>query len=392
VKKRIDVFISYRRKGGIGIARSVNERLTQYGYNCFFDIDSLRSGEFNEKIFKYIDMCKDFIVILTPNSLDETPDHESWMHKEIRYALEHNKNIIPIADEDFTYPEIMPPDIEKLKYINTIKANEELFNEVIERVKKFLRSKSKNFIIYIALCFVLPIMCILLINLVGDNTLSEANLYSTEALTGENYYLTESKNSLYKKYIDIIAIHDENGDLHLRNRSLDSQNYGGVLNGTGADILSDKETVYIGEREYGYLHGYCVFKTYDDTYGEVYYLGGMEGDSRNGYYTIISTTDQTVNYARCENELIKEFSPNPDDIFPEEINVSESNNKKIIRMKYRGNFPVDMEVNLEEKTMSIYSDIYIRCQTESNTFDFGTVTYDEKYKTLSAEVIETISP
>jgi hypothetical protein len=29
-----------------------------------------------------------------------------------------------------------PADIEKLKYFNTIKANDELFNEVIEKLKK----------------------------------------------------------------------------------------------------------------------------------------------------------------------------------------------------------------------------------------------------------------
>ena len=54
-EKKEDIFISYRRKGGEWFAYVIYLKLTDLGYSCFFDKESLR---------------QDFILILPPHALD----------------------------------------------------------------------------------------------------------------------------------------------------------------------------------------------------------------------------------------------------------------------------------------------------------------------------------
>ena len=56
---KYDIFISYRRDGGDTLAQLIYDRLTDRGYSVFLDIESLRSGKFNEKLFSVIDECRD---------------------------------------------------------------------------------------------------------------------------------------------------------------------------------------------------------------------------------------------------------------------------------------------------------------------------------------------
>lgn len=43
-EKKEDIFISYRRKGGEWFAYVIYLKLTDLGYSCFFDKESLRGG------------------------------------------------------------------------------------------------------------------------------------------------------------------------------------------------------------------------------------------------------------------------------------------------------------------------------------------------------------
>ena len=65
-----DVFISYRRDGGDTLAQLIYDRLTERGYRVFLDIESLRSGKFNEKLLEVISQCRDLVVILPPGALE----------------------------------------------------------------------------------------------------------------------------------------------------------------------------------------------------------------------------------------------------------------------------------------------------------------------------------
>ena len=59
---KYDIFVSYRRDGGDATAILISERLSKRGYKVFFDLESMRSGDFNEQIYDTIDTCSDVIV------------------------------------------------------------------------------------------------------------------------------------------------------------------------------------------------------------------------------------------------------------------------------------------------------------------------------------------
>ena len=65
-----DVFISYRRDGGFEMARLLYEHLKSAGLNPFFDLEELRSGQFNVKLYSAIDDSANFLLVLPPQSLD----------------------------------------------------------------------------------------------------------------------------------------------------------------------------------------------------------------------------------------------------------------------------------------------------------------------------------
>ena len=114
----MSLFISYRRNGGELLAKTLHDRLTYLGYKVFYDIETLNSGNFNEKIYKAIDACDDFIIILSPGALDRCSEPDDWVTKEIAYALLKNKNIIPIIFQNFEFPQILPNSINLLRYQN----------------------------------------------------------------------------------------------------------------------------------------------------------------------------------------------------------------------------------------------------------------------------------
>lgn len=138
---KYNVFISYRRNGGEYTARMICDRLSDLGYDVFFDVEALRSGDFNTKLYSVIDECDDVILILSPGALDRCASEEDWVRREIEYAIEKGKNIIPIMLRGFEFPEILPHTIEAIRFKNGIQANSEFFDAFIEKLQSFLSSK-----------------------------------------------------------------------------------------------------------------------------------------------------------------------------------------------------------------------------------------------------------
>ena len=58
------------------LGQLLHDRLTEKGYKVFFDVESLRSGKFNEELYRVMDKCRDVIVVLPPNALVDTVRHE----------------------------------------------------------------------------------------------------------------------------------------------------------------------------------------------------------------------------------------------------------------------------------------------------------------------------
>lgn len=141
MERKYDVFISYRRQGGEQTARIICDRLTDAGYNVFFDVEALRSGAFNTKLYSVIDECRDVVVVLSQNSLDRCINEDDWVRLEIAHALKAGKNVIPVFLRGFEFPETLPENIAQLKYQNGLEANSDFFDAFIDKLKRFLRSK-----------------------------------------------------------------------------------------------------------------------------------------------------------------------------------------------------------------------------------------------------------
>lgn len=140
---KYSVFISYRRDGGEYTAKILRDKLGELGYSVFFDVEALRSGDFNTKLYSVIDECDDFLLILSPGALDRCKSDDDWVRREIEYALERGKNVVPILLRGFKFPDILPESIENVRYKNGIEANTEFFDAFIKKLQVFLTAKPK---------------------------------------------------------------------------------------------------------------------------------------------------------------------------------------------------------------------------------------------------------
>lgn len=96
MKKKYDIFISYRREGGINSAIALHSTLLSMNYRAFLDVNNLQSGKFDEALLDVIEHCKDFLLVLSPGALDRCVNEDDWVRREVTYAMERGKNIIPI--------------------------------------------------------------------------------------------------------------------------------------------------------------------------------------------------------------------------------------------------------------------------------------------------------
>lgn len=145
MKEHFDIFISYRREGGLELADSIYQRLINAGYSAFLDLEQLNSGKFNTKLIGVIEQCQDFILVLPPDALDRCADEDDWVRQEVECALKHKKNIIPIMLRGFEWPSVdaLPESLRDLPNYNGISASDHnVFVENVERLKRnFLKSK-----------------------------------------------------------------------------------------------------------------------------------------------------------------------------------------------------------------------------------------------------------
>lgn len=129
-----DIFISYRRDGGYEMARLLYEHLKNLGLNPFFDLEELRSGPFNAKLYNVIEESENFVLVLPPHGLDRCVSPDDWLRLEIQHAVQKNKNIIPLMMQGFSWPSVMPAGLEKLPNYNGVHMSREYFNASIEKL------------------------------------------------------------------------------------------------------------------------------------------------------------------------------------------------------------------------------------------------------------------
>lgn len=141
LSKRIDIFISYRRSTGNQLASLLKVLLQLRGHKVFIDVDRLYAGQFDSSLLKNIQAAKHFVLVLTPNALDRCVGDDvcnDWVHKEVRCALEHNKNFIPVLDPRFEWPDEnqLPADMRAVTRFNAVRWVHEYQEACVTKLEK----------------------------------------------------------------------------------------------------------------------------------------------------------------------------------------------------------------------------------------------------------------
>ena len=172
---KYDIFISYRREGGYDTAKHLNDLLVRDGYIVSFDIDTLRSGDFDTQLLERIDQCKDFILIVDQHCFDRTLNpnfnpKNDWLRCELAYALKKSKNVIPIFLSGVNgVPLNLPSDIAGVAKKNGPEYNRYHFNAFYEDLKKrFLTAKSNKKNIAYAMIIITIISLFLLLMIISN--------------------------------------------------------------------------------------------------------------------------------------------------------------------------------------------------------------------------------
>ena len=145
VDKEYEIFISYRRNGGDLLAKLLYETLRNRKYSVFFDHESLSSGVFGEKILATIKNARDVIVVLTRECLSRCKSENDWMYKEIRQAIQAQKNITLVFSEDFVMPSPQemaqyPQEIQMLLTYQGYLINVEHYDNTLNKICDGLKS------------------------------------------------------------------------------------------------------------------------------------------------------------------------------------------------------------------------------------------------------------
>lgn len=139
-KSDFDVFISYRREANAEAARLICYALASKGLKVFLDVDSLKSGHFDERLLDTIRSTPNFVVILSPGSMIRCRSLDDWVRKEILEAIARERNIVPVLMGAFSFEEeALPGELESLRRHNGIRYHHEYFAAMIDRLVDCLK-------------------------------------------------------------------------------------------------------------------------------------------------------------------------------------------------------------------------------------------------------------
>ena len=130
------VFISYRRTN-IGYALAIFQNLTQQGFDVFFDYNSIDSGDFEQIILNNIASRAHFVVLLTPSALERLDEPGDWLRREIEYAIQTKRNIVPLTMENFDWSAAgkhLTGGLAPLKSYNALRVPADYFMEAMDRL------------------------------------------------------------------------------------------------------------------------------------------------------------------------------------------------------------------------------------------------------------------
>ena len=146
--KTDSVFISYRRKTSKHPALLVFKDLDSHGYDAFIDYESIDSGIFATEILNQIASRRHFVIILSPECLDRTINPDDWLRREIEYAIDMQRNIVPLLFDDFKFESAKQYLVGKLSVLgdyNGLTVPDGYFDEAMDKLRtRFLKQPVKG--------------------------------------------------------------------------------------------------------------------------------------------------------------------------------------------------------------------------------------------------------
>ena len=112
-----DVYVSMRHTPLSAYYAACIEKSMGPSVRLYNGFDRIRDGEFPAELVMRIHRCKNFIVILTPETFGQADDNTSWMAYEVEIAVEEHKNIILLMTDDFIWPKEIPSRVAALRNI-----------------------------------------------------------------------------------------------------------------------------------------------------------------------------------------------------------------------------------------------------------------------------------
>jgi len=145
-----NVFISYRRKNSRHAALLVYKDLKSYGYDVFIDYESIDNGKFGQIILNQIASRRHFVLILAPGCLDRAVNPDDWLRMEIVYALEMQRNIVPLLFDGFEFEpakQYLTGKLSELICHNALIVPDGYFDEAMNKVRnRFLQQPVKGIV------------------------------------------------------------------------------------------------------------------------------------------------------------------------------------------------------------------------------------------------------
>jgi tetratricopeptide (TPR) repeat protein len=137
------VFISYRRSTSKHLARSIFMDLRSNGWDAFFDVNTIDSGEFDRIILNQIAARAHFVLVLSPDALKRCVNEDDWLKREIEEAMRLKRNIVPVFEEGFSFEvekQFLPNSIQDLPRFNALRIPHDFFDEAMEKLRnRFLK-------------------------------------------------------------------------------------------------------------------------------------------------------------------------------------------------------------------------------------------------------------
>jgi hypothetical protein len=135
------VFISYWRSLDEVTARLLKRELAARGFDVFLDVDDLGpSPSFDQRLLKEIAARYNFVLLLSPGTLDRCDETSDWIRLELEHALTTGRRIVPVTRAGFQLgtDRPLPPSISSLPLHNAVDYASTHHEAVIDRLVTFL--------------------------------------------------------------------------------------------------------------------------------------------------------------------------------------------------------------------------------------------------------------